>query len=455
MKFSFEVSLIDRIFRFFLIIVSTALGILQFIFNHKYEYIDWFFVVFMAGIVGYFTNYLAIKMLFQPKQGKVLGWSGLVPKNKRKIATSLGESIQTQLLAPEIIIGYVYERNLIETGTQKLAEWVDSNLQDDKVRSEITNRIIQVFKDKGPDLISQVFDFSEDSLKKIARNPQEIEKYWAFLREKLVDYIQTQENRQKIADTIKRLYLQEVPQLSVTLNTALENYLTTQNVVGQVGITLKNLISFNDEAIRNLLLKFVNDPETYQHFMGMLDEMVSQFQDNLGSPETQELVLKTVEEWVTSASEYARQHLLPGGIERLREYLDDPANWKTIDDMIYRMIDWVKNRTLAFINSEEGREYLERTIEKAIHKINVTELVEEQVMKLDTDELEKMILDNTGGNLVVIQVLGGTLGMIAGLIQVNILFAFPVLSLMGIAWVSAYINKRKYRTIKEVTEAKD
>ncbi|MCX8000893.1 MAG: DUF445 domain-containing protein, partial [Leptospiraceae bacterium] len=74
----------------------------------------------------------------------------------------------------------------------------------------------------------------------------------------------------------------------------------------------------------------------------------------------------------------------------------------------------------------------------------VTQLVEEQVMKLDTDELEKLILDNTGGNLVMIQFLGGVLGIIAGFIQVHILFSIPVGGLTLLAWFSYHRNKLRY-----------
>jgi hypothetical protein len=55
-----------------------------------------------------------------------------------------------------------------------------------------------------------------------------------------------------------------------------------------------------------------------------------------------------------------------------------------------------------------------------------------------------MILDNTGGNLVMIQFLGGILGIIAGFIQVHIFFTIPVAALVILAWFSYYKNKLKY-----------
>ncbi|MEM4271296.1 MAG: DUF445 family protein, partial [Candidatus Pacearchaeota archaeon] len=156
---------LDSWFRKILSIATVLLGFIQFYLTEKNLYLDSAFVVLMAGAVGYYTNFLAIKMLFQPKQGKVLGWEGLVPKNKPRIAKSLGGSIQRRLLAPEIILSYVYEKNLIEKGTEKVGKWLDELLQDEHFRSTVTNKIISLLKEKGHEIINALFNFTEDTLK--------------------------------------------------------------------------------------------------------------------------------------------------------------------------------------------------------------------------------------------------------------------------------------------------
>jgi len=50
-------------------------------------------------IIGYLTNYLAIKMLFRPRK-KILGIQGVLPKRKAKLAKSIGE------ISPEIMPSY-------------------------------------------------------------------------------------------------------------------------------------------------------------------------------------------------------------------------------------------------------------------------------------------------------------------------------------------------------------
>lgn len=144
-----DVVSLDLWFRRGICLITVGFGIAQLYLAEKNIWVDAGFIISMAGIVGYYTNMIAIKMLFQPKQGKVLGWEGLVPKNKANIALSLGESIQNNLLAPEILLAYVYERKLIEKGTANLEKWLNELLQDETIRKKVITKIIFLLQEKG------------------------------------------------------------------------------------------------------------------------------------------------------------------------------------------------------------------------------------------------------------------------------------------------------------------
>ena len=67
------------------------------------------FSILMGALIGYGTNTLAVEMLFRPYAPKYIGkWKlpftpGLIPKEQGRIAESLGDLIETELFAPEII----------------------------------------------------------------------------------------------------------------------------------------------------------------------------------------------------------------------------------------------------------------------------------------------------------------------------------------------------------------
>lgn len=58
----------------------------------------------LGGIIGYITNAIAIKMLFHPRKPIYIGkWRlpltpGLIPKEKHRVAQSIGKVISEQLL---------------------------------------------------------------------------------------------------------------------------------------------------------------------------------------------------------------------------------------------------------------------------------------------------------------------------------------------------------------------
>ncbi len=433
----------DQWFRGALVGSAAILGLAQHFFT-QFNLLNAVFIVVMAGNVGYFTNFMAIKMLFQPKQGRVLGWRGMVPQNKAKIAASLADSVQTQLLAPEVLLTYINERDLLGKSIDYLSEWVDDSLQDEHTRALITNRGIRFLKTRGPDLLTSAFEFSETRIKDLARNPDTIEHIWQGLRTRLLAYLDDIENRRIAAAHLKRILLEEMPELSKTLNDALEEYLRRKRGMGSVGLSVKRMASFDRQAIQEMLERFVNDPDAGEQMLGIVDILLERLRVYLESRETRDLVQSRVESWVAQASDSARETLLPDLIERLESWLDDEQNWFRIEQYCLDGLGWARQSLIVYARSTEGQAFLKTQLERLVLKLNVTQLVEQQVMNLDTDELEKMILDNTGGNLVAIQVLGGSLGMVAGLIQVHIGFAVPVFALIALVWLDAYRNQLRH-----------
>jgi|GEM_PF-494847 uncharacterized membrane protein YheB (UPF0754 family) len=433
----------DRNFRRSLLGAALVFGLLDYWFSGDNLWFRAGFVITVAGLVGYFTNFLAIKMLFQPKQGQVLGWQGLVPKNKDQIAKSLAESVQEQLLSPEIILAYIRERELIEAGTNTIADWVDRNLQDPKVRTRITRLLVDLMQDKGPDALTRSMDYVEEALKAAARNPEAIDAWWQEIRGEIQAFLQSPENRVWLANNARDLLQQEIPRISDWLNQALENYLREKRRLGSFGLGIKNIFSFDQDAISQILERFASDEGVSDDFMTMLDAVMDELQRELESPEVQQVIQARLETWIDRIGTTFRDRVLPSLIKQTDNYLNNEANWQQIEETLIRALQWTKQQALSALNSDAGQAWITRGIERAVHQLNVTNLVEQQVKGLDTDELEKMVLDNTGGNLTVIQVLGGGLGLIAGTVQVHIAFAVPIGGLLAVVWAAWRLNERR------------
>lgn len=75
----------------------------------------------VAGVVGYITNKIAIKMLFRPYKPKwyTLGWQGIVPKTRPKLANKISEIVGQKLLAHDDFL-YALEHNDIKASINNI-----------------------------------------------------------------------------------------------------------------------------------------------------------------------------------------------------------------------------------------------------------------------------------------------------------------------------------------------
>lgn len=100
----------------------------------------------MSGVVGYATNYLAIKMLFRPYTPKwyTLGWQGLVPKSRKYLAKKFSEVVGQKLLAHDDFI-YAIENSDIRNTLENI---VSNRLEQLKPQSTIAFLRLIRFEDK-------------------------------------------------------------------------------------------------------------------------------------------------------------------------------------------------------------------------------------------------------------------------------------------------------------------
>ena len=72
--------------------------------------------VLVGSIIGYFTNWLAIKMLFKPHyEKKIFGLTlpftpGLIPKERDRMAANIGNTVGEHLLSTETIVEAISNR---------------------------------------------------------------------------------------------------------------------------------------------------------------------------------------------------------------------------------------------------------------------------------------------------------------------------------------------------------
>ena len=74
-----------------------------------------FSLPFVSALIGWFTNKVAVWMLFHPKQPvNILGlkWQGLIPKRQKEIAEQTGDVIEKEILQKHVLAASLRNMNL-------------------------------------------------------------------------------------------------------------------------------------------------------------------------------------------------------------------------------------------------------------------------------------------------------------------------------------------------------
>ena len=84
--------------------------------------------IVIGGVIGYFTNFIAIKMLFHPYKQIKIGnvklpfTPGIIPKNQGRMAESVGNAVSSQLFTSEDIVGSIINEETKKEITEKITD---------------------------------------------------------------------------------------------------------------------------------------------------------------------------------------------------------------------------------------------------------------------------------------------------------------------------------------------
>ena len=159
--------------------------IIELIIESEGKSMEYLISITVGAIIGYVTNWLAIKMLFRPQKeirlrGKRLPFTpGLIPKEKERIATSVGKTIGEHLLTKDTLLEALDNDRI----RKHIRKWIG-----DKVRD---------FKNNSHSL--------EELLKKLLgqRYTRVKEKIKSLLIAKTINYIQTEASKDKFKELIQ------------------------------------------------------------------------------------------------------------------------------------------------------------------------------------------------------------------------------------------------------------
>jgi len=120
----------------------------------------------VSGLIGFGTNWLAITMLFRPREERPLVGQGLVPSQRERVAFRLAQAVSEELINERIIMEKIRESGLAAQYRDLLVAMTGDVVTDDAVRAELKALLRQLLRDvlSTPAVQDRIADFTAEQL---------------------------------------------------------------------------------------------------------------------------------------------------------------------------------------------------------------------------------------------------------------------------------------------------
>jgi len=101
----------------------------------------------VSGLIGFLTNWLAITMLFRPRERRPVWGQGLIPAQRERVVYRLAQAISKELINEQLIKERIQESRLIERYWKYGVQMAHQMMQDERFRQELRMWLVEYIHD--------------------------------------------------------------------------------------------------------------------------------------------------------------------------------------------------------------------------------------------------------------------------------------------------------------------
>jgi uncharacterized membrane protein YheB (UPF0754 family) len=393
----------------------------------------------LGGLIGYYTNDIAIKMLFRPYKvlyifgRKVPFTPGLIPSNQERLGQNIANAIMKSLLTPEEMQNLA--RKLLQPERMQGGIFWLLRLVIDQVKGDKNPRSTKILAGILRDLLGESLP---RLLKVLARQETFLETQINQIFDQiLLEFQLTQEQSNRLADWLLEAILppDKLRQIIIdfltdrTIQTIDESF--REKTSGTYWV-VANLFGLKNTLTRLRTFCLDEKEASNQRLQELIKElkMRDRLKELLQNLSLQNLPVGTVRQLRKTIRDSVRQYLQNSGSSLLKE-LTKSADWERISIVLLNRLSSstvvntsleVVARDLALILEKYLEKDLEMIVAQAIPILSIDQVIVERVKATSPAELEAAIEGIVKNELQAIVTLGGVLGFVVGLLQVGFLF---------------------------------
>ncbi|TDT69773.1 uncharacterized protein DUF445 [Hypnocyclicus thermotrophus] len=168
--------------------------------------LSFFTLIIIASLIGWFTNFVAIKLLFKPYEPINLGFfklQGVIPKRREEIAINIAETIDRDLISMKDITKTINSIELEDEIDKIVDDIVEKKLKDDLFKN-----IPMIAMFVNDSMISKIKGYIKDV---IEENKEELVNIIIHKLENEIDF------KEIIVNKINQFSLEEVEKMTINI----------------------------------------------------------------------------------------------------------------------------------------------------------------------------------------------------------------------------------------------
>lgn len=361
------------------------------------------FMMIIGALIGGVTNVIAVKMLFHPFKTyyifnkRVPFTPGLIPKRRAEIADKIGQVIEEHLLTESMIqskLNATATRTAIEEVVQKQIE----KLKEDRTSFDYLAKKVDI-------------DIAQLANEKIER----------VMSEKLELFYYDHSNTpiaQLIPEDIEKSLDSKVEAVPELLFDRARVYLKSEKGASDIASMLDTF--FNEKGkIVGLLQMFMTKESIADRIQHELIRLTNH-------PKAKVIANQIIEnEYITFKSKQLSEVLNEQQFQSFKTSVTDLAiGYMDINNMATKPLNNLMPNFIGFLENKVSQKLTNVIIENTskhispiMKKVNLRQMVEQQINTFDLAYIEKLIIDIANKELKLIMLLGFLLGGIIGLLQ--------------------------------------
>ena len=388
----------------------------------------------LGGIIGYFTNDIAIKMLFRPYQAiyiagrRVPFTPGLIPRNQERLALNISKTIMGSLLTPQELQNLA--RRLLQTERVQAGILWLLQLAIEQIKTDKNQKSAKIVAGILRDLLGESLP---RLLKVLARREDFLEAQINQIFDQiLLEFQLSEEQATRLADWL----LQAVLPPDVLRQTIVD-FLTDRTIqIIDEGFREKTSGTYwvvaNLFGLRNTLTRLrtfcLDEKEATNTRLQELTQdlqMRDRIRKLLQNLSLQNLPMGTVRQLRKTTRESVRHYLQNSGSDFLQG-LTDSVDWENIAGVLLNRLSTspvvstsleVMSQELALLLDKYLEKDLEVIVAQAIPILSIDQVIVDRVKSTSPADLEAAIEGIVKNELQAIVTLGGVLGFVIGLLQ--------------------------------------